>query len=90
MKTNDETRERRLTNPELAYLHDPDFHALVDMLLCHMHGADFTPSELRKAVLLAAIKFERARPPPVFRIGESDFRSADRPNIGEIQDFEIR
>ena len=66
-QSTDETRERRLSNPEMAYLHDPEFKAVVDMLLYHLHRADFTPSELRKAVVLAAIKYESQKIPPRFR-----------------------
>ena len=49
---------------EERYQNDPTFHALVDTLHNQIVNAQFTPSELREAVMLAAIKYEmtHARP----------------------------
>lgn len=40
--------------PEERYQRDPIFHALVECLLAELIRADFTPTELREAVILAA------------------------------------
>jgi len=40
------------------YLNDSQFHALVDVLEAHIRRADFTPSEVRQASMLACINYE--------------------------------
>lgn len=67
-------RLERLSNPESAYMHDPDFCALVKMIEMHLSIADFTPSEVRKAAVLACIRFEmrRSRPLEVLLKAEHD------------------
>ncbi len=52
----------RLT-PTFRYQRDPMFAALVNMLESSLHTADFTPTELREAVMLAAIRYESRRTP---------------------------
>jgi len=52
----------RLT-PAFRYRHDPAFSALVTMMESYLHTADFTPTELREAVILAAIRYESRRVP---------------------------
>jgi hypothetical protein len=47
--------------PQERYLHDPMFKNLVDMLEAAIHRADYTPSELREAAVLAAIHYESMR-----------------------------
>lgn len=47
--------------PDARYRGDAKFRALVDMMEAYLHNADFTPSEMREAALLAAINFERRR-----------------------------
>jgi hypothetical protein len=37
---------------------DPQLHALVDMFTVQLRQANFTPSEIREAAMLACIKFE--------------------------------
>jgi hypothetical protein len=65
-------RERRLTDPELAYMHDPEFNALVKTIEGMLYAADFTPSELRKAAVLACIHFEMRKPSPLFFLREAE------------------
>jgi hypothetical protein len=43
---------------EERYLQDAEFHALVDMIEMMIVKKRFTPSELREAVMLAALKYE--------------------------------
>jgi hypothetical protein len=52
----------RLT-PAFRYQRDATFAALVNMMESHLHTADFTPTELREAVMLAAIRYESRRVP---------------------------
>lgn len=46
------------TSPADRYHHDPHFRQLVDMLYVAVEQAQFTPTEIREAVMLAQIKFE--------------------------------
>jgi hypothetical protein len=43
---------------EERYRNDAVFHALVDMLTNVIHKAQFTPTEVREAALLACIHYE--------------------------------
>ena len=43
---------------EERYQTNPAFHALVDMLMSAIEGAQFTPSELREAATLACTMYE--------------------------------
>ncbi len=45
--------------PSARYERDPDFRYLVDAMLHMIVKAKFTPTELREAATLAAIKYER-------------------------------
>jgi len=47
--------------PDARYRGDPKFRQLVDMMEAHMHSADFTPTEMREAAILAAINYESRR-----------------------------
>ncbi len=47
--------------PDARYREDVKFRQLVDMMEAHLHSADFTPSEMREAAILAAINYERRR-----------------------------
>ena len=49
------------------YERDPQFHHIVDMLESLLHQAHFTPSELREAVLLAAIHYEAKQIRPMYK-----------------------
>jgi len=46
------------------YYTDPVFHNLVDVLYYQIEQANYTPSELRQAVLLAAILYEEKHVSP--------------------------
>lgn len=61
---------QRLCNPEEAYRNDAHYHSLVQMIKSMLHRAEFTPSEVRSAAVLACIHFEQERPPPVFMVGK--------------------
>jgi hypothetical protein len=50
--------------PEERYLTDPAFRLLVDRLYESIASASYTPSELREAVILAAIHYEMRNPMP--------------------------
>jgi hypothetical protein len=40
------------------YYNDANFRALTDMLAAYIYKADYTPSEVREAAMLACIKIE--------------------------------
>lgn len=62
--------------PTMRYQRDPAFKQLVDMIQHMLHAAQFTPSELREAVMLAAINYEMLRVRrPSFDMDESDRRA---------------
>ena len=46
---------------EERYQTDPMFHTLVDIMYNMIVQAKFTPSELRDAAMLAAIRYEMSR-----------------------------
>lgn len=48
--------------PRERYRRDPMFHALVDMLRSAIARADYTPTEVREAAMLACIIEEQNRP----------------------------
>ena len=58
-----------MMSPEQRYLVDPWFNKLVDLMEYHIQRAEYTPSEMREAALLACIHFEQKRvdPPLIFR-----------------------
>ena len=45
-------------SPRDRYLSDPAYKALVDTLEHMIHSAQFTPSELREAAILASINYD--------------------------------
>jgi hypothetical protein len=47
-----------MLTPQERYHRDPQFHHLVDTLFQQIIVSNFTPTELREAVMLAAIKYE--------------------------------
>lgn len=72
--TRDGSQDRdpnRLT-PRERYLRDPMFHALVNQLRAAIQRADYTPTEIREAAMLAAIMFEMERPARPICIREGD------------------
>lgn len=54
--------------PEQRYQRDPQFHRLVRMLENLIHNAEFTPTELREALILAQTNFELCRGVPTLFI----------------------
>jgi len=52
--------------PEDRYRHDPVFRRLVDILELQIREAQYTPSELREAAILAAIHYESTTVRPIF------------------------
>lgn len=47
-----------MKTPKEKYMNDPEYHQLVDMLENFIERAQFTPSELREASVLACINYE--------------------------------
>lgn len=47
-----------MKTPRDKYLNDPEYHQLVCMLESFVERAQFTPSELREAAVLACINYE--------------------------------
>jgi hypothetical protein len=47
-----------MKTPREKYLNDPEYHQLVTMLESFIERAQFTPSELREAAVLASINYE--------------------------------
>ena len=47
-----------MKTPREKYMYDPEYHCLVQMLESFIARAQFTPSELREAVVLACINYE--------------------------------
>ena len=47
-----------MKTPREKYMNDPEYHQLVTMLENFIERAQFTPSELREAAMLASINYE--------------------------------
>ena len=47
-----------MKTPRDKYMNDPEYHQLVTMLENFIERAQFTPSELRAAAMLASINYE--------------------------------
>lgn len=47
-----------MMSPEERYCRDPQFKTLVDTVEMMIHRCEYTPTELREAVILAAIRHE--------------------------------
>ncbi len=50
-----------MKSPRARYLNDPMYHQLVDMMRDCIERAEFTPSEVREAAILATIMYEETR-----------------------------
>ena len=50
---------------EEKYKHDPEFAALVDYMVSTIKQSQFTPSEMRRASVLACTIYEMERPLPI-------------------------
>ncbi len=57
------------------YMSDPTFHAIVDMLRQELRRSQFTPTELREAVILAATIHESETVQPLFRLTRGEART---------------
>ena len=57
---------RQFTDPWQDYQTDPQLRALVNMLCGYILHAGFTPSEVRKAAMMAAILAEDVNLRPVY------------------------
>ena len=53
------------TSPVDRYRNDAHFAQLVDMLYAAIDQADFTPTEIREAAMLAQIRYEEIRIRPL-------------------------
>jgi hypothetical protein len=53
-----------MKTPQEKYMYDPNYRCLVDMIENQIHVANFTPSEIREASMLACIKYEMHRAHP--------------------------
>lgn len=51
--------------PNDKYLSDPKFQMLVDYMHHMIKRAEFTPTEIREAAMLAMIKYDLENPRPV-------------------------
>ena len=47
-----------MKTPREKYMNDPEYHQLVCMLESFIERAQFTPSEMREAAVLACINYE--------------------------------
>jgi hypothetical protein len=65
------TETNRLS-PAERYCRDIQFAHLVDMIEAMIERADYTPTELREAVILAAIRQAERRPAEPIRIAVAD------------------
>ena len=50
-----------MKTPDEKYENDNNYRQLVDMLTALIHQAEFTPSEIREACMLACIRHEHYR-----------------------------
>lgn len=57
--------DRKWRSVSDRYQTDSAFHALVDMLQAQLHGGNYTPTELREAVMLAATLYENTHIRPL-------------------------
>lgn len=69
-----------MLTPEERYQNDPAFHMLVDWLERAIHQAQYTPSELRDAALLAAVHYEYRQTRPRWEPREGGYAWSHTPN----------
>lgn len=55
-----------MKTPQERYDSDPDFRQLVDVMTHFVIKCEFSPSELREAAVLAAIRYETIHSRPVY------------------------
>jgi hypothetical protein len=63
--------------PEVRYHRDLQFHQLVDALTQMIINAEYTPTELREAVIFAAIRYENTRM-EAYQIDPNDWRFTEK------------
>jgi hypothetical protein len=51
-----------MKTPEQKYMHDDEYHFLVDLLENFIRRNQYTPSEIREAAMFAYIKYEMDQP----------------------------
>lgn len=51
-----------MLTPRERYHRDPAFHRMVDLFVSLIDKAEFTPTEIREAAMLAQIKYEETAP----------------------------
>ncbi len=51
-----------MKTPEQKYMHDVEYHILVDLLENFISRNQYTPSEMREAAMFACIKYEMNQP----------------------------
>lgn len=54
-----------MKTPREKYMNDPEYRHLVQMFEALIHRAEFTPSEIREAAMLACINHEMRKPMPI-------------------------
>lgn len=60
-----EIERMKMKTPREKYENDPHYHALVDSMMAMIDQGNFTPSELREAVIYAATRYEMMSTKPV-------------------------
>ena len=58
LAVSDESDEEEAMTPEERYRRDTQFKMLVDLLEAQIYRANYTPTELREAAMLAAIHYD--------------------------------
>lgn len=67
-----------MMTPEERYGRDAQFRMLVDLLHVQIMDCNYTPTELREAVILAATHYEERSAQPMYRCdGDGVFRRSD-------------
>lgn len=65
------TTEPNRLSPADRYNRDPNFNRLVSVLELAIHQCEYTPTEIREAAMLAAIRYETVHCRPAVRIEDS-------------------
>lgn len=63
--------------PEQRYQQDAKFHTLVNWLLSQIIDCQYSPTELRDAVMLAAIRYELYHSQPSFKVQADAIQRVD-------------
>lgn len=64
----DQSQPTERMTPAFRYKRDPKFAALVQIIESYLHAAEFTPTEVREAAMLAATHYEMRRAPGPIRM----------------------